>query len=115
MFHTNEEQLEDTILHEVAHAIAGSRAGHGPAWKSVCREIGANPNRTVELMPGQTDELYKWESRCPTCENQNNGRGRKKHHRRGKIRRGFCSNQRGLPIPIEYRSLAQPNNGWNTF
>lgn len=112
---TGEEQLEDTILHEIAHAIAGSKAGHGPAWKAVCREIGANPNRTVELDPGQVDELYKWESRCPTCESSGIGRGIKKHHRRGKLRCGYCSKERKLTVIIEYRSLAQRSSGWSTF
>lgn len=35
----------DTLLHEVAHAIAGHAAGHGPKWKAVCRSIGAEPTR----------------------------------------------------------------------
>ena len=28
------EQVTDTILHEIAHALAGTAAGHGPAWRS---------------------------------------------------------------------------------
>lgn len=39
------EQVQDTILHEIAHAIAGHAAGHGPEWKRVCVEIGAKPER----------------------------------------------------------------------
>lgn len=39
------EQVRDTILHEIAHAIAGHAAGHGPEWKSVCVQIGAKPER----------------------------------------------------------------------
>lgn len=38
-----DEDIEDTILHEIAHAIAGHEAGHGPAWKAVARRIGATP------------------------------------------------------------------------
>lgn len=33
----------DTAMHEVAHAIAGLFAGHGPAWKRVALELGAEP------------------------------------------------------------------------
>ncbi|MEO0588250.1 MAG: SprT-like domain-containing protein, partial [Planctomycetota bacterium] len=33
----------DTILHEVAHALAGSRAKHGPKWKRIAAELGATP------------------------------------------------------------------------
>ena len=29
------ESVLDTLLHEIAHALAGPRAGHGPAWKAI--------------------------------------------------------------------------------
>ena len=37
------ELVTDTILHEIAHALAGPAAGHGPAWKAIARRIGATP------------------------------------------------------------------------
>lgn len=42
------EFITDTILHEMAHAIAykaTGEAGHGYAWKQVCKQIGAKPER----------------------------------------------------------------------
>ncbi len=39
----SEEQIRDTVLHEIAHAIAGYGAGHGPLWKATARRIGATP------------------------------------------------------------------------
>ena len=39
----SEEQILDTVLHEIAHAIAGHEAGHGPLWKATARRIGATP------------------------------------------------------------------------
>jgi len=43
----NEDAVRDTILHEIAHALDtvrhGRHSGHGPRWKAICREIGANP------------------------------------------------------------------------
>ena len=39
----SEEQIRDTVLHEIAHAIAGPEAGHGPLWKATARRIGAVP------------------------------------------------------------------------
>lgn len=42
--------IQDTILHEVAHALAWERhryVGHGVQWKLICREIGAIPRATV--------------------------------------------------------------------
>ena len=40
-------QVTDTILHEIAHALAGSDAGHGPAWKEIARRIGAVPKSGI--------------------------------------------------------------------
>ena len=40
-----DEAIKDTMLHEIAHAIAGHRAGHGPDWQAVCRRIGAKPEQ----------------------------------------------------------------------
>ena len=37
------ERVTDTILHEIAHALAGPEAGHGPAWKATARRLGATP------------------------------------------------------------------------
>ncbi len=39
-------EIRDTILHEIAHALAWTRHGertHGARWKQICREIGAVP------------------------------------------------------------------------
>lgn len=41
------EQARDTILHEIAHAIAGRQAGHGPLWRKIHRSIGGSAARTV--------------------------------------------------------------------
>lgn len=40
----NQEWLvRETVLHEIAHAIAGSRAAHGPEWQNVARNLGVRP------------------------------------------------------------------------
>ena len=38
-----EAAIRDTVLHEIAHALAGPKAGHGPLWKAIARRIGATP------------------------------------------------------------------------
>lgn len=41
----NVSEFRDTVLHEIAHAIAGSKAGHGWSWKLVATQVGATPQR----------------------------------------------------------------------
>lgn len=35
-------EIRDTLLHEIAHIIAGPRAGHGPGWQNVARILGCS-------------------------------------------------------------------------
>lgn len=71
------EAVEDTILHEIAHALAGPKAGHGPKWKAVCERIGAKPQRVdrQSAMPAG-----RWVATCPSCDS--------KHHRLRRPLRG---------------------------
>ena len=39
----HDNQIEDTILHEIAHALAGPKEGHGNKWKRIAEQIGATP------------------------------------------------------------------------
>ena len=41
-----ESEVTETLLHEVAHALAGSAAGHGRAWQIIARSIGSTGART---------------------------------------------------------------------
>ncbi len=64
--HNPPEQVLDTLLHEIAHALAGPQARHGPAWKAIARRLGATPkacdkgDQTV-VMPGD------WQATCGAC------------------------------------------------
>ncbi len=62
----NEAQVRDTILHEIAHVLVGRKAGHGPAWKAVARDIGARPRRCYEDLAVLTPAL-PYLSQCPVC------------------------------------------------
>jgi hypothetical protein len=37
--------IRETLLHEIAHALAGAGHGHDAVWKQKCLEIGATPKR----------------------------------------------------------------------
>lgn len=41
-------EIRDTILHEIAHAIAGPKARHGPKWKTIAKQIGAKPRASFK-------------------------------------------------------------------
>lgn len=43
------DDWRDTALHEIAHAKAGSGAGHGSAWRAVARSIGCRATRCHAL------------------------------------------------------------------
>ena len=43
-----EAEVKDTILHEIAHALAGFKAGHGIGWRLWAARIGARPVRCYE-------------------------------------------------------------------
>lgn len=38
------KEVHETILHEIAHALAGPGAGHGPKWREMARRVGARDN-----------------------------------------------------------------------
>ncbi|HLS26226.1 MAG TPA: SprT-like domain-containing protein [Beutenbergiaceae bacterium] len=57
------EQVRDTVLHEIAHALAGPDAGHGPQWRAKAELVGANPRRT--LPPEVPLPDAPWQGRCP--------------------------------------------------
>jgi len=54
-------EVQNTVLHEIAHALAGPGHGHGPKWRATARSIGASPERCavgVVLPEG------KWRGSC---------------------------------------------------
>lgn len=59
----DDDTNHQTLLHEVAHALAGAGAGHGARWKTVARDIGYDGGVTHR---GETaNELAPWVGHCP--------------------------------------------------
>ena len=56
-------EVTQVLLHEIAHALAGPRAAHGPRWKSIARQIGYLGGRTHTLEPAH--DRAKWVGECP--------------------------------------------------
>lgn len=75
-------EVEDTILHEIAHALCPPQAGHGPEWRRMARSIGAKPEArssgSVPITPSIMGE-------CPNCY-----RAVYRHRRSPKAACGYC-------------------------
>ena len=59
----DDDEIHQVLLHEVAHAMAGSRAGHGARWKAQASELGYVGKRTHD--GAIADELAPWVGTCP--------------------------------------------------
>lgn len=57
-----EEQVRETILHEIAHALVGPDHGHGPVWKQMARRVGAQPRRLTA--PDFPKAAAPWQAVC---------------------------------------------------
>jgi predicted SprT family Zn-dependent metalloprotease len=57
--------VKDTILHEIAHALAGPGKGHGWEWKQICIRIGAKPVRCYSSDADMPEG--KWKACCGGC------------------------------------------------
>lgn len=58
------DDFRQVMLHEIAHAIVGHGAGHGPLWRSTALKIGYRGGRTV---PSFSEPLQhaNWVGACP--------------------------------------------------
>ncbi len=59
----SEDEVRDTLLHEIAHALVGPDHGHDEVWRSTAVRIGCSGERCVPAdsprVPGD------WVGRCP--------------------------------------------------
>lgn len=63
--HNNEDKVLEVCRHEVAHALAGYEAAHGPEWQAIAIQLGVvNPRSCTdgaELPPA------RYQATCPSC------------------------------------------------
>ena len=58
----------DTVRHEIAHALVGSRANHGPAWRECAVRVGATPERAAgEEVAPVPRQPFRWTATCRDC------------------------------------------------
>ncbi len=78
----SDDEVRDTILHEIAHALTSPRCGHGRRWKKIAVAIGCRPERCYGenvVMPRQ-----KFRGTCPGC------RRTIQRSRRSRVSCGHC-------------------------
>jgi predicted SprT family Zn-dependent metalloprotease len=78
-----ESEVRETILHEIAHAIAPRGAGHGEKWQAVARSIGCTAARCYGEDVIRPTPRHK--GTCPGC------RREIFRHRRSVIACGRCT------------------------
>jgi predicted SprT family Zn-dependent metalloprotease len=84
-----DSEVVDTLLHEVAHAVAEERAkvrgvrikSHGFEWRSACLEVGARPERVKHTAYTIDRPQSKYTLTCNTC-GHTSGIARWNGHRR---------------------------------
>lgn len=73
----DEEEVRDTILHEIAHALVGPAHGHDAVWRAKAVEIGCTGQRTVDADAPQVEG--PWRGECPR------GHAYTRHRRPGRV------------------------------
>jgi SprT protein len=58
------DQIEQVLLHEIAHALVGQSAGHGKIWKQKASEIGYRHERIDGNQLAK--DVAKWRGVCPS-------------------------------------------------
>lgn len=64
--HADDDEIFDTITHEIAHALCGPDEGHSIHWSNVHKELGGNGERYARAIPGAPKGKY--EATCPACD-----------------------------------------------
>ena len=65
----NLPQFRSTVLHEIAHIIAGGKArAHGRKWRGICLEIGGDGERCHSLRSIRKHRTHR--VRCDRCRDE---------------------------------------------
>ena len=92
-----EHHIRTTLLHEIAHALAGPGTGHGPVWRRTARKLGIRPDRCYDPAKVRTPPApYTGTCPTPSC-----GATIKRHRLTTKARNAACG-----------ACCKRYNNGW---
>lgn len=83
-----QKQMKNTVLHEIAHILAGHASAHGPRWKKIAREIGCD----AEVCGQMNQPPGKYTLYCPQ------GCFKRQYYRRPQLTGKVCKECRKSPI-----------------
>ena len=60
------DEVEDTLRHEIAHALVGPSHGHDSVWRRKCIQVGARPERCYDSRSPNVNRTAKhnWTLQC---------------------------------------------------
>lgn len=98
-----EDEVRQVLLHEIAHALAGHRAGHGPRWRARCAAIGSTGSRLHDRPIAE--ERATWLGTCPA------GHEHRRFRRPTReVSCGLCSHRFSRASLIIWAQATQPMN-----
>lgn len=66
--HAPPEEIRDTLLHEIAHALVGPNHGHDEVWRAMAVSIGAKGTRCAKGLPeGFESAPASYTIKCDHC------------------------------------------------
>lgn len=97
----SEDEVRETLLHEIAHALVGPEHGHDEVWRARARAIGGSGERCVpaDAPRPQGD----WVGRCPA------GHEKTRHRAPGRVEScGRCSRRFDLEHLLAWSYRGRP-------
>ena len=64
----DENEVRNTVLHEVAHALAGDAEGHGPRWRKIALALGSDGEEVYDLREEVAEQVLASSRYHATCE-----------------------------------------------
>ena len=63
----NRSEFRNTVLHELAHLLAGCGNGHNATWKAMHRKLGGSAKRCHTMTAGTRGVARDYKAICNTC------------------------------------------------
>lgn len=106
----SKEFVEDTILHEIAHALVGPNVkSHGKEWKYMARKLGARPFACKNVDMGLIPSKSKYIATCKVCDKVYR-RHRLKKYQLSANSRTYCLCQKNVAERVYLRWEANTAN-----